>query len=110
MKYKQSKQLSTAEQIVTADPDVTVTKREEGQEFIILACDGIWDVQTNQQAVDFVSKKIKEYGNDDPQTLAKIVEELLDECVAEDPVVSKGLGCDNMTCIIISLKNAKFSK
>ena len=27
-------------------------------QFVILACDGIWDVKTNQQAVDFMMQKL----------------------------------------------------
>ena len=31
-----------------ASPDVTVRELTEDWEFIVLACDGIWDVMTNQ--------------------------------------------------------------
>lgn len=110
MKYKQNKQLGPEAQIVAGDPDITVIKRETGQDFIILACDGIWDVKTNQEAVDFVKKRLEFYGNDRPETLSYIAEEMLDSCCSDDPVITKGLGCDNMTCIIVSLKEAAFDK
>ncbi len=40
--------------MVTACPDIRELKRSGDIDFIILACDGIWDCLTNQQAVDFV--------------------------------------------------------
>ena len=36
---------------VTAHPDVTVELRHSDDEFIVLACDGIWDVMTNEVRV-----------------------------------------------------------
>lgn len=33
--------------------------RQDGVEFIIIACDGLWDTVEYQQAVDFVAKKRK---------------------------------------------------
>ena len=32
-----------------ATPDIEAFTLEEGDEFLILACDGIWDVLTNQE-------------------------------------------------------------
>lgn len=49
MEYKQSKHLPPAEQIVTAYPDVRQLQLGSNVEFMILACDGIWDVLSNQQ-------------------------------------------------------------
>jgi serine/threonine protein phosphatase PrpC len=40
--------------------------------------------------------------------MARIVETLLDKLIAPD--TSTGLGCDNMTCIIVNLKNVKKSE
>ncbi|KAG1371737.1 Protein phosphatase 2C 3 [Cocos nucifera] len=41
---------------VTSDPEVTVTEREEGDECLILASDGLWDVVTNKMACDIARK------------------------------------------------------
>lgn len=34
---------------VVATPDIEQFSLEEGDEFLIVACDGIWDVLTNQE-------------------------------------------------------------
>jgi serine/threonine protein phosphatase PrpC len=51
LKYKQLKHLQPEQQIITAEPDITIFDVQEDDEFFILACDGIWDCLTNQQAV-----------------------------------------------------------
>ena len=42
----------------SADPDIIDRPITPEDEFVVLACDGIWDVLTNQQVVDFVRSKI----------------------------------------------------
>ena len=37
--------------------------------------------------------------------LGKIVESLLDRCLAPDIASHGGLGCDNMTCIIVKFNH-----
>ena len=40
--------------MVTAYPEVIVETLNGDHDFMIIACDGIWDCMTSQQAVDFV--------------------------------------------------------
>ncbi|CAL5995820.1 Serine/threonine-protein_phosphatase 2C [Hexamita inflata] len=54
--------------LVISEPDVFRIDRQQKDEFIILACDGIWDVLNDQQAVDVVKKCLKECGS--PQRAA----------------------------------------
>ena len=44
---------------------------------MVIACDGIWDVLTSQQCVDYVRARL-----DADVQLSKICEELADECMA----------------------------
>lgn len=46
--FKQNANLSPEDQIVSGCPDVVSRTVSEDWEFILLACDGIWDVLSNQ--------------------------------------------------------------
>ncbi len=100
--YKSNTIMKAEDQIITAFPDITVEKITAESDFIICACDGIWDCLTSQEAVDFVVEKLKKKKG--LNSLASIVEEMLDTICAEDVAASGGLGCDNMSCIVIEFK------
>jgi len=100
LKYKQSKELPVAEQMITAEPDVTVFNIDPAtDEFMILACDGIWDCFTNEVAVDFVRSRLAM-----GMTPVEVSKAACDECLAEDPKASQGIGGDNMTCLVVVFK------
>lgn len=94
--YKGNFGLSPEEQMITADPDIITEDLTNDCDFIIIGCDGIWDCLTNQQACDFVNKRLT-----DKVKLSSIVEEMMDSIIAVDINNEKGVGCDNMTCMII---------
>lgn len=79
-------------------------------EFVLLACDGIWDVMSSQQGVDFIHKEC--YGGNyalnakkrSLNDLVKGCEAMMEECCAKDISMSQGLGCDNMTAILVELR------
>lgn len=53
--YKRCESVSAELQAVTAFPEMIAESRHVGQdEFIVLACDGIWDVMSSQDVVDKV--------------------------------------------------------
>ena len=101
LEYKQNKNLKPEEQMITANPDIKIVDFEKDIDFVIIGCDGIWDCLKNQEACDFVKKRLKE----DPNIkISKIVEEMMDSIIAKDLYNESGVGCDNMTCIIIVFK------
>ncbi|ORM42075.1 putative protein phosphatase 2C 58 [Babesia sp. Xinjiang] len=115
--FKQDHTLPPAEQRISAMPDVRICPLTPHDEFVVLACDGIWDCKSNQQVVDFVRSRLLEYeeshtdssepnsetGGVSSKTLARVCEELCDECLSNNPSESEGVGCDNMTVIIVQL-------
>ncbi|XP_014465317.2 protein phosphatase 1G [Alligator mississippiensis] len=103
--YKRNKNLPPEEQMISALPDIKVLTINDDHDFMVIACDGIWNVMSSQEVVDFVQSKITQKDeNGVLRPLSAIVEELLDQCLAPD-TSGDGTGCDNMTCIIISFKS-----
>lgn len=93
--FKKNKQKKPEEQIVSALPDVRIHPLTPDWEFIVLACDGIWDVMCNEEVASFVRVRIV-HGME-PED---ICEELMTRCLAPDGQMG-GLGCDNMTVVIV---------
>lgn len=99
--FKKSAELSPENQIVTAFPDVEEHDLTDEDEFLVLACDGIWDCQSSQAVVEFVRRGIAA-----KQDLDKICENMMDNCLASNSETG-GVGCDNMTMCIIGFLNGK---
>uniref|UniRef100_A0A7N5ZYI0 Protein phosphatase 1G n=1 Tax=Anabas testudineus TaxID=64144 RepID=A0A7N5ZYI0_ANATE len=97
--YKRNKALPPEEQMISAMPDVKVLTLNEDHDFMVIACDGIWNVLSSQEVVDFITERIKPDQSGKVRALSSIVEELLDHCLAPN-TSGDGTGCDNMTCII----------
>uniref|UniRef100_A0A7N6BXS7 protein-serine/threonine phosphatase n=1 Tax=Anabas testudineus TaxID=64144 RepID=A0A7N6BXS7_ANATE len=101
--YKRNKALPPEEQMISAMPDVKVLTLNEDHDFMVIACDGIWNVLSSQEVVDFITERIKPDQSGKVRALSSIVEELLDHCLAPN-TSGDGTGCDNMTCIIVTLR------
>ncbi|CAJ0940428.1 unnamed protein product [Ranitomeya imitator] len=83
------------EQLVSPEPEVyEIERSEEDDQFIILACDGIWDVMGNEELCDFVRSRLEV--TDD---LEKVCNEIVDTCLY------KG-SRDNMSVILICFPSA----
>ncbi|TPX15722.1 uncharacterized protein E0L32_000056 [Thyridium curvatum] len=93
--FKKSHELAPEQQIVTAYPDVIVHDLGDDDEFLVIACDGIWDCQSSQAVIEFVRRGIAA-----KQDLDKICENMMDNCLASNSETG-GVGCDNMTMVII---------
>ena len=51
---------SKQQQLVIAEPEVRVLEITPDDEFLLLACDGLFDVMSSQEAVSFVRNKLLE--------------------------------------------------
>jgi len=100
LQYKRNPNLPAKDQVVSCTPDVQTFRRQPGDEFMLIGCDGVWDVLSSQQAVDFVRPQVQRIlaGQIRPST---VVEAILDRCVSPDLTVTEGLGGDNMTLVLV---------
>ncbi|TKY88642.1 hypothetical protein EX895_002273 [Sporisorium graminicola] len=99
--FKRSFELPVEKQIVTAFPEVLPHDVDAKDEFLVLACDGIWDCLTSQQVVDIVRRSVA-----NGKELNDICEDLMERCLAPDSDTG-GIGCDNMTVCIVALLNGR---
>lgn len=113
--YKWRADLALADQMISALPDVTSTELVPlADEFLVIACDGIWNSMSSQEVVDFVYDRLHpsdgvtspasdakgDHEKSEMPDLTKICEELFDACLSPN-TNGDGTGCDNMTCIIV---------
>ncbi|XP_031269914.1 probable protein phosphatase 2C 60 isoform X1 [Pistacia vera] len=96
VEFKLNKALPAEKQIVTANPDITTIELCDDDEFLVLACDGIWDCLSSQQLVDYVRDQLAT-----ETKLSTICERVFEKCLAP---VAGGEGCDNMTMILVQFK------
>lgn len=99
--FKTQSRLPPEEQVVTAYPDVLAHPLSDLDEFVVLACDGIWDCMTSQEVVEFVRRGVAE-----KLPLEDICELLMEECLAPESDMT-GIGCDNMTVCLVALLQGK---
>ncbi|XP_061984951.1 probable protein phosphatase 2C 13 isoform X1 [Populus nigra] len=74
---------------LTAEPEVQQFMLTEADEFLIIGCDGIWDVMSSQHAVSLVRRGLRRH--DDPELSAR-------ELVME---ASRLHSADNLTAVVV---------
>ena len=114
--YKAQEDRAVDKQLVIPTPDVTTVPRSANDAFLVLACDGIFDVLSNEELVASVAQKIAaqrevEKTAADAQLskegVAKVCEKVCRECLAPASLENQGpirsAGTDNMTIMIVLL-------
>ena len=102
LSYKVNSDLPPESQIITAEPDIKIVDLTEDSDFFVIACDGIFDVKTSKELVEFIYSRLQLQ-----LELKVIIEQLFDDCLSEDfryDDCQGHLGTDNMTCVIVLLK------
>ncbi|XP_051151206.1 probable protein phosphatase 2C 22 isoform X3 [Andrographis paniculata] len=74
---------------LTAEPELMSTRLTEEDEFLIIGCDGLWDVFMSQNAVDFARRRLQEHN--DPAMCSK-------ELVGEALKRNSG---DNLSAVVV---------
>lgn len=97
----------SSEKYVTCRPDMYTHKVTDTLRFIILACDGLWDVMTSQEAVDIVIDECYDQNGvriENPQITrcedGKTVSLNIAEKLANEAIYERG-SSDNVTAIVV---------
>lgn len=77
---------------LTAEPEVQQTTLSEADEFIVIGCDGLWDVVSSQMAVDFTRKQLQQHN--DPDLCSR---ELVDKALCLGTL-------DNLTVVVVCFR------
>lgn len=74
----------------------------------MLACDGVWDNFTSQDAVKLVHRKVyKDVFKADKLCIDDLsvgVEQVVDACCSKDIQASEGIGSDNITALLVEFR------
>eukprot|EP00924_Labyrinthula_sp_SR-Ha-C_P002904 maker-scaffold_13-snap-gene-10.1-mRNA-1 protein AED:0.27 eAED:0.27 QI:0/0/0/1/0/0/2/0/229 len=100
LRFKYNDALPPEQQMVSAEAEISEMTLLPSDLFFITACDGIWDCIENQQICELVLALIHKGHTPD-----EIVEKITTRCISTDLVKTKGLGGDNMTIILVLLKD-----
>lgn len=78
---------------LSAEPELMSTDLTDEDEFLIIGCDGIWDVFRSQNAVDFARRRLQEHN--DPDVCCK---DLVDEAL-------KRKSGDNLAAVVVCFQS-----
>jgi protein phosphatase 2C family protein 2/3 len=97
--YKQYKGgTNRRQQMVTPIPDIerhTIRMGSKQFQFVVIACDGVWDVMNNRQVAQFVNTRLKQQTDKSRVNLLSIARELCEHCAMDQN------STDNVSVIII---------
>lgn len=82
--YKNVEGKGPCEQLVSPEPEIFAEERTEKDEFLVLACDGVWDVMSNEDLCEFVRNRMQL--TDD---LSNICNQVADTCLYKVGVLTK---------------------
>jgi len=109
--YKENDEVRPDEQAIVCTPDMQIHKRDSASDmYLVLACDGVWDVMSNEEVAQFVSDKANDLRQEPenaflsaPTILPEVGDELLMKCL--------DLGSsDNMSVLIVAFPAAMINQ
>uniref|UniRef100_A0A3B3SFB0 Protein phosphatase 1B n=1 Tax=Paramormyrops kingsleyae TaxID=1676925 RepID=A0A3B3SFB0_9TELE len=92
--FKEVAWRSQTEQLVSPEPEVFQLERSPADEFLVVACDGVWDAMDNEELCAFVRDRMQV--TDDPR---EVCAQVIDLCLYKGSL-------DNISIIIIRLSGA----
>jgi serine/threonine protein phosphatase PrpC len=97
--YKTSPELPAEQQKVSPEPDIITHNRCDADEFLLLACDGLFDVMSNLEA----TAALRTILDEGESNMALVAEEML------DVALEKG-SRDNISAVIVKFSGMKIAE
>lgn len=94
--YKAREDLSAEQQKVIAVPEIQTLELIDEDEFLVLACDGCYELHTSQNVIDIVRGALNS-----GMTVEQAAEQLVDQSCSPNLMKTKGKGGDNCSAIIV---------
>merc|ERR1740121_3490129 len=100
------------EQKISCEAEVRARALTASDRYLVLGCDGIFEKATNQDLVDFLLPRLQRLrrgghaprGRSAAKSLSSVCSEFLDFNIASNPAAEGGMGCDNMTLMVVDLR------
>mmetsp|Transcript_60062 Transcript_60062/g.127217 ORF Transcript_60062/g.127217 Transcript_60062/m.127217 type:complete len:439 (-) Transcript_60062:149-1465(-) len=102
--YKARLDLPAEAQKVVAVPEIRTLELTDEDEFLILGCDGIFELHTSQEAVDVVRASLKA-----GHSVTRAAEELVDASCSSNLMLTRGKGGDNCSAVVVRLNHRGLS-
>jgi len=97
--YKARDDLPPEEQKVSVVPDIRSMEITEEDEFLLLCCDGVFELHSSQEAVDHVRQRLLA-----GDSLPEAVESLVEASCSPDLLQTQGRGSDNVSVMAVLLR------
>lgn len=96
--FKGNSKLYQEQQKVSCIPDIILKKREPNDEMVVLACDGLWDVFSNDEVIE----NVRQIWNEGERNIQLVAEEMCDQALFDGST-------DNISVIVVKLQGAKIA-
>ena len=81
LEYKKNPGLKANEQLISAEPDIVSRDLTNDDHFIVMGCDGVWEILTGEEICTIVENRLEA---DKDARVSTVVEEILDRSLAPD--------------------------
>ncbi|XP_010897143.4 protein phosphatase, Mg2+/Mn2+ dependent, 1Nb (putative) isoform X1 [Esox lucius] len=92
--YKGAENRPPTQQMVSPEPEVSAVERSPGDEFLVLACDGVWDMVSNEELCAFIHSRLRVCTD-----LRDVCSQVIDLCLYKGSL-------DNISIILVCFPGA----
>eukprot|EP00747_Dinoflagellata_sp_TGD_P222616 gnl/TRDRNA2_/TRDRNA2_94323_c0_seq1.p1 gnl/TRDRNA2_/TRDRNA2_94323_c0~~gnl/TRDRNA2_/TRDRNA2_94323_c0_seq1.p1 ORF type:complete len:101 (+),score=13.99 gnl/TRDRNA2_/TRDRNA2_94323_c0_seq1:191-493(+) len=90
---------SNGKPLVIAEPEIRVEQLTPADDFMLLACDGLFDVFSSQEAVDFIHARLSNMPSNE-QDPYRVVQDIVHEAIHERR------SRDNVSAMLVTFKRS----